>query len=274
MISWIGVSPGRIKRQMDTAFSRIPVYFYGYSDIETFCLSKRERLAQEGVGLILGILRGGAIPAVMLSQMLGIPVDFVYYNRWEARAEIKNGEVFDFINSCIREGKKILLVEDVAGIGYTLVNCYDYLLSFVKEKSLIKVLVLVHHKNSRTKADYSKDCSSFHAVLPWERYVTSRRCMTEFARVGEALIEDQRYKKTLAINDPAIPLDLKNEWKVDCHLEYNGNFRLILDAIQDIGPEEIYCNNESLIDLIFDKLPFAIIYKIINKKRYRISPFD
>jgi hypoxanthine phosphoribosyltransferase len=259
---------------MDTTFSRFPVYFYGYNDIETFCLSQRERLAQEGVGLILGVLRGGAIPALMLSQMLGIPVDFVYYNREEARAEIKNEEVFDFINSCVKEGKRILLVEDVAGMGYTLVNCHDYLLSFVKDKSLIKVLALVHHKDSRAKADYSKDCSSFHAVLPWERYVTSRLCRDEFARVGRALIDDQRYKKTLAINDPEIPLYLKNEWRVDCYLEYNGNYRLTLDAIQDIGPEEIYCNNESLIDLIFGELPFAIIYKIINKKRYRISTFD
>src|ERR1700751_4277259 len=99
---------------MNTGFSGFPVYFYSYNEIETFCLSKREQLVQEDFGLILGILRGGGIPALMLSQTLGIPVDFVHYNRREARAEIKNKEVFDLVNSCSKEGKKILLVEDIA----------------------------------------------------------------------------------------------------------------------------------------------------------------
>ena len=259
---------------MDTEFSRFPIYFYGYNEIETFCLSQREQLAREGTGLILGILRGGGVPALMLSQMLGIPVDFVYYDRRQARAEIKNKEVFELVNSCIKESKKILLVEDIAGVGHTLENCYDYLLSMVKDKSFIKVLALVRHENSRTKADYCKDCSAVRAILPWERYVTSRQCLDDFVMTGEALIDDQRYKKTLAINDPAIPLNLKHDWKVDCHLEHDGDHASILRAIETIGPEEIYCNNDPLISLVLMKFPFITIYKIIDKKRYRISSFD
>jgi hypoxanthine phosphoribosyltransferase len=259
---------------MVTAFSRLPAYHYAYNDIETFCLSKRERLIQDGVGLILGILRGGAIPALMLSQMLAIPVDFVYYNRREARAEIKSESAFESIDCCIKEGKKILLVDDVAGTGYTLINCFDYLLDYVKDESLVKVLTLVHHNKSRAKPNYFKDCSSHHAVLPWERYITGRICREEFESEGRALTDDQRFKKTLVINDPAAPLDLSNEWTVDFHLEYTGDPRSTLDIVQDVGPEEIYCNNDSLIHHIFEKLPFAIIYKIINKKRYRMIALD
>jgi hypoxanthine phosphoribosyltransferase len=259
---------------MDTRFATFPIYFYGYNEIETFCLSKREPLLQQDIGLILGILRGGGIPALMLSQMLGVPVDFVYYNRREAKAEIKNKEAFDLIDSCIKQGKKILLTEDVAGAGHTLVNCHDYLQSFVKDKSLIQVLVLVQHENSRAKADHYKDCSSVRAILPWERYVTGRVCLDEFLRTGEALFDDQRYKRTLAIDDPLTPLRLKHEWRVDYHLEYDGDHHLIMAAIHTIGPEEIYCNNESLIDLISKKFPFVIVYKITNQMRYRIIPID
>ncbi|QGZ58928.1 phosphoribosyltransferase [Paraburkholderia acidiphila] len=259
---------------MDTEFSRLPVYFYGYDAIETFCLSKRAQLIQENVGLILGILRGGAIPALMLSQMLGLPVDFVHYDRREAKAEINNRKVFDLVDSCVKERKKILLVDDVAGVGYTLANCRDYLLSFIKDESLIRVLTLVHHASSRTKSDYCKDCSSVHAILPWERYVTSHQCQDDFVKAQAALVDDQRYKKTLAIDDANYPLNLKQEWRVDCHLAFNGGYRSTMDAIRTVGPEEIYCNNESLIGAILKEFPFSIIYKTIDHKRYRISSFD
>ena len=259
---------------MNTDFHRFPIYFYSYDEIETFCLSQREQLAKENAGLILGILRGGGIPALMLSQMLGIPEDCIYYDRREARAEIKNKDVLDLIDSCIKEGKKILLIDDIAGVGYTLLTCYEYLLSFTKDQSLIKIMTLVHHENSRTKPDYFKDCSAVRAVLPWERYVTSRPCMDDFASTEEALIDDQRYKKTLAINDPVIPLNLKDDWKIDYQIEHNGDCDLTMDCIKTIGPEEIYCNNELLSSLILEKFPFTIIYKTINQKRYRIIPFD
>jgi hypoxanthine phosphoribosyltransferase len=259
---------------MDTAFSRFPVYFYDYNDIETFCLAQRAQLAQENIGLILGVLRGGGIPALMLSQMLGTPVDFIHYDRREARAEIKNKEVFALIHSCINEGKRILLVEDIAGVGYTLVNCYDYLLSIVKGESFIKVLALVHHENSRTKTDYYKDCSAVRAILPWERYVTGRPCLDDFIRSGKALVDDQRYKTTLAIEDSSAPLNLKDDWSVDYRLEHHGDSDLTLSIIQTIGPEEIYCNNESLISLISSQFQFTIIYKIINERKYRISALD
>ncbi|WP_321922137.1 phosphoribosyltransferase [Paraburkholderia guartelaensis] len=259
---------------MNTEFARLPVYFYGYDDIETFCLSKREQLIQENIGLILGILRGGAIPALMLSQMLGLPVDFVHYDRREAKAEINNKKVFDLVDSCIKEGKRILLVDDVAGVGYTLANCYEHLLSFVKDESLISVLTLVHHVDSRTEADHFKDCSSVRAVLPWERYVTSRQCLDDFVKAEAALLEDQRYKKTVAVDDSAYPLNLKHEWRVDCHVEFKGDHHSLLDTIKAVGPEEIYCNNDSLIGVILNEFPFSIMYKTINNKRYRVSAFD
>ena len=259
---------------MDTEFSKFPVYFYGYSEIETFCLSQRERLVQEGVGLILGVLRGGGIPALMLSQMLGIPVDFVYYDRREARPEIKNNEVLDLINACVKERKKILLVEDIAGVGRTLVNCYEYLLSLVEDKSLIKVFALVHHEGSRAKPDYYKDCSGIRAVLPWERYVTGRLCLSDFVKVGEALIDDQRYKKTLVIDDPVAPLDLRPEWMVDYRLKFDGDRESMLNRIKDIGPEEVYCNIDPLVSVVIKEFPFIVPYRVVDKKRYRMSSLD
>lgn len=262
------------RAQMNTGLSTLPVYFYSYGEIETFCLSKREQLSRENVGFIIGVLRGGGIPALMLSQMLGIPVDFLHYNRREARVEIANTSALDSINLCIKEGKRVLLVEDVAGVGYTLVNCYDYLLTLVKDRSLIKTLTLVHHENSRATPDHYRDCSAVRAVLPWERYITGHEFMDDFSTVKQAPIGDRHYKKTLAIDNPNHPLDLSRRWKIDHHLQYDGNERMTMGIIRTIGPEEVYCNTESLIDSMLNKLPFITVYKTINRKRYRISALD
>lgn len=259
---------------MDTEFSNLPIYFFGYDEIETFCLSKREQLTREGVGLILGVLRGGGIPALMLSQMLGIPVDFVHYDRQGAKAEIKNEAAFSLIHTCIEQGKKVLLVEDIAGVGRTLIHCHEYVLSIVKDRSLVKTLALVYHESSRMKPDYFKDCSGVRAILPWERYVTSRLCLNDFLSVGEALMDDQRYKKILSINGPVAPLNLRQEWVVDHHLEFDGDYESMLETIKEIGPEEIYCNDESIIGLVLSKFPFIVAYKVIDQKRYRMSAVD
>jgi hypoxanthine phosphoribosyltransferase len=259
---------------MDIAFTKFPIFYYSYDEIETFCLSKREQLAQENFGLVLGVLRGGGIPAVMLSQMLSVPVDFIYYERRTARAEIKNPEAMDQINLCVKQEKKILLVEDMAGVGYTLANSYKYLHSLVRIESLIKVLVLVSHEGSRVKPDYSKDCTGIRPILPWERYVTGNLFLNDFVAAGEALLADQPYKKILAINDHVTPFIPKPEWKVDYHLQYEGDIVSTFDAIATMGPEEIYCNNESLISLILKKFSFVIVYKVIQQERFRIIFLD
>ncbi|HEX7683483.1 MAG TPA: phosphoribosyltransferase family protein [Trinickia sp.] len=259
---------------MDPEFSTFPIYFYDYNEIETFCLAKREQLVEARVGMILGVLRGGGIPALMLSQMLGVPVDFIHYDRGRARADIRNPEALASIGACVKEGKKILLVEDIAGVGRTLVNCYEYVLSLVEDETRIEVLTLVHHENSRAKPHHYKDCSAVRAILPWERYVTGRSCLDDFMKTGEALLDDRRYKKTLAIDDPNAPLTLKDEWVVDRRLTFDGDCGVILDAVRAIGPEEIYCNNERLIALILGSLPFVVVYKVIDRKRYRICALD
>ncbi len=259
---------------MDTEFAKFPIYFYDYNEIETFCLSKREQLIEARVGMILGVLRGGGIPALMLSQMLSVPVDFIHYDRLRATAGIRNREALALIDACLEEGKKILLVEDIAGVGRTLVNCYDYLLSLTGDETRIEVFTLVHHENSRTKPHHYKDCSAVRAILPWERYVTGRACLDDFMKTGEALLDDRRYKKALAIDDPNVPLTLRDEWAVDHHLTFDGDCGVTLELVSAIGPEEIYCNNERLIASILEVLPFVVVYKVIERKRYRISSLD
>lgn len=260
---------------MDTTFTSLPIYSYDYNKIETFCLSQKDILMKDNIGLILGVLRGGAVPALMLSQMLSLPVDFLYYDRTNAQVDIKNKEIFQKINQCIEKNQTILLVEDIAGVGHTLLNCYNYLVSLTKNESLIKVLTLVYHGNSRMKPHYYQDFSNMRSVLPWEKYITSQLCFDDFIQVGEALLEDKIYKKTILIDtDEPHSIFVKEKWQIDFHLNYSDGINTILEQIKKIGPEEVYCNNDIMIANILEQFPFIIVYKIVNQKRYRIDLCD
>lgn len=74
---------------MDIKFTKLPIYSYDYNKIETFCLSKREELINDNIGLILGVLRGGGVSALIISQMLSLPVDFYITIKINLRKKIK-----------------------------------------------------------------------------------------------------------------------------------------------------------------------------------------
>lgn len=256
---------------INTDFKDLPIYSFDYNKIENFCLSQKNNLDKENIGLILGVLRGGGVPALILSQMLSLPVDFMYYDRKNAQAFI-NQETLKKIEQCIQNGKKILLTEDVAGIGYTLVNCYQHLLNIVKNPSHILTFTLIYHSSSRMKPNYYKDFSHALSVLPWEKYITNKEFFNEFLKIEEAVIGDAIYKKRIAIHDTSyLELTIKENIKIDYHFDYQNNTQEIIEQIKIIGPEEIYCNNDELISLILEKFPFIIIYKTIKNKQYRID---
>lgn len=67
---------------------------------------------------IVGIVRGGAIPAVFLSHKLNVPVVMV---AWSTRDKnIYNNESNCWIPEDIMDGKKILIVDDIVDGGDTI----------------------------------------------------------------------------------------------------------------------------------------------------------
>lgn len=77
------------------------------------------------VDTIVGITRGGLIPAVLLSNQLGIPMTTVEYSSSRGEGDNKNHS-----NDLPKiKGNKILLVDDLVDSGHTMKELKDHYIS-------------------------------------------------------------------------------------------------------------------------------------------------
>jgi hypoxanthine phosphoribosyltransferase len=139
-----------------------PPLFVGYDQLATWVDALSPRLADEGFVAVVGVLRGGGLPALWLSFALDLPVYFVRHDR--SRQETRwDGE--------LPPPGKVLLCEDFAGSGWTLVHAQ----SLVARTHEFKTLTLVHDALSRTKPEWSRHFGGGRVVLPWERHCHTAR---------------------------------------------------------------------------------------------------
>lgn len=93
-------------------------------DFSSMIKSLAKELAGIRPDLIVGITRGGLVPAVHLSHALGVPMDTIYWStRDSSQAEV-NATIMDMIN----EEKTVVFVDDINDTGTTfeqISNVYD-----------------------------------------------------------------------------------------------------------------------------------------------------
>lgn len=135
--------------------------FFSFADIETFVLACRQPVLQSSYECIAALARGGLYPATMLSHYTGLALVSVSYDR-------PAQSVTTSLGSPTGSGK-LLLVEDVAGKGYTLANTKAALEA---KGWQVDVFTLVWDELSRVKPQYGlKMPCGQRFVLPWERGV-------------------------------------------------------------------------------------------------------
>lgn len=151
----------------------------GWDDIEAQCKELARKLKQKKLefDVIVGLARGGWIPARLLSDYLSIDelhtVRVKYYEgvgKTMKKPLILHPTQFDI------RGKRILLVDDIADTGESLVAAIEHL----KEKKAgnICVVTLVKKPHSKFTPDlYVKETSAW-VVFPWEVKETSN-CLKE-----------------------------------------------------------------------------------------------
>lgn len=69
--------------------------------------------------VIVGIQRGGLIPAVHLSNLLGIPMHTLQWSRYTERRDYNDSTLLD-------KSKNILLVDDIIDDGNTIHEVYEH----------------------------------------------------------------------------------------------------------------------------------------------------
>jgi hypoxanthine phosphoribosyltransferase len=138
-----------------------PLLAITYERLDQWVHSLQSALAGEGFQCALGVLRGGGTLALMVSHTVGIPVAFLRYERatravtWDSSLPVPPA------------GAKVLVCEDLAGAGDTLVDCVE----FLRARGLVvKTLTAGFDDLSRIHPDYGIDGRGYFLIFPWERH--------------------------------------------------------------------------------------------------------
>lgn len=97
---------------------------------------------------IVGIVRGGAIPAVCLSHRLGLPMKCVSWSTFHG--DQMKESAWDIAED-IEEGKRVLVVDDILDSGRTV---RELLEDWGARREQIDVAVLLYNTDQSTVPDY------------------------------------------------------------------------------------------------------------------------
>jgi hypoxanthine phosphoribosyltransferase len=150
--------------------------------------------------IIAGVSRGGWPPARVLSDLLGNP------NVANVRAEFYVGVAETRLEPAVTqpisvqvEGKRVLVVDEVADTGKSLRLVIDHL---IEQKALeVKTATVYYKPWSIVKPDYYEKKTSRWIVFPWERKETVRRILGKCKEKGVSF--DKEKAKLVKAGMPA-----------------------------------------------------------------------
>jgi hypoxanthine phosphoribosyltransferase len=138
---------------------------------------------------IVGIGRGGLVPAAYLSHRTGISLLSVDYSSGvPSFAE----ELMEKLAVATREGKTILLVDDINDSGGTIEALRKSLIDHGAVDTCVRVAVLIDNQRSRAKVDYrsrtiDRSTDKRWFVFPWEAMAERRTLLEEAEAIPERL---------------------------------------------------------------------------------------
>ncbi|NRD76644.1 phosphoribosyltransferase [Bacillus sp. BRMEA1] len=138
--------------------------YLSYDDIAFRIDAMIETIRQENFSSLVVIVRGGIFPGIHLSVRTGLPI---YYLKYERNRKMQTSHI-SWIGSAPSRGK-ILLCEDMAGSGKTLIESRH----FLEEQGLeVQSFVVYKDTYSASKPEffcYSTDNPKERFVVPWEK---------------------------------------------------------------------------------------------------------
>ena len=138
---------------------------------------------------LVGIGRGGLVPAVYLSHRTGLPLLTVDHSTGDHGF---GAELLDKVAAKIGVGQNILIVDDINDSGGTI----NYLRAAIEAKvdapERLRVAVLVHNIRSKARAEYhgseiDRDADKSWYVFPWEAVAPRTSLELDAAAVPERI---------------------------------------------------------------------------------------
>lgn len=139
--------------------------------------------------LLVGIGRGGLVPACYLSHRLGLPLLTVDYSSGEPAF---GEELLSHIATKGRSGRRVLLIDDINDSGATITHLRGRITADGGERMQIKVAVLIHNHRSSASVDYwgsqiDRATDKRWFVFPWEAMAPRDTLAEEAASLPERL---------------------------------------------------------------------------------------
>jgi hypoxanthine phosphoribosyltransferase len=136
--------------------------------------------------IIVGISRGGLIPARILSDLLEIPkLTNIAVEFYVGVAKTKLKPVITQPVSVSVENKKVLLVDDLADTGKSLSLVNSHLTT--KGASEIKIATIYYKPWSCIIPHYYQKETQSWIVFPWERKETTRKIVENYKNEGKSI---------------------------------------------------------------------------------------
>lgn len=148
---------------------------YSYSD---FCegintIAQQVKASEFKPDYIVGIVRGGSVPAVYLSHKLGVPVQMIH---WNTRDNGTGNEHNCWIPEDINTGKQVLVIDDIVDGGETiqeLLADWDEAVRDPLNGDNLRIASLIYNTSQSVTVDFyhqtvdrEEDQRWYH--FPWE----------------------------------------------------------------------------------------------------------
>jgi hypoxanthine phosphoribosyltransferase len=161
-----------------------------WNQIYAMLLSQAEKIRLSGFKphVIVGVTRGGWIPARVLSDILSIPaLATVGVEFYLGVAETRNEPVLTQRVSADVESKKALLVDDVADTGKSLQLVRDHILQ--QGATEVRVATIYRKPFSAVTPDYYEKETRRWVVFPWEIKETVRKIVEKHGDKSAVSVE-------------------------------------------------------------------------------------
>lgn len=89
--------------------------FVDWADIDAFCLEMAHEGSRLGIEKVIGVSRGGLIPGVIISHLMGVPFDSI---TWQTR----DGDNRDTKKVLNFNNPKYMIVDDMVDSGKTMID--------------------------------------------------------------------------------------------------------------------------------------------------------
>lgn len=143
-----------------------------WTDIKYYCDILSEQIANDGNSpdIIIGLMRGGIIPARLFSDHFGVLMDFyaIDVKYYDGIGQTKEAPIVDLFNMDINSfnGKKILIVDDIWDSGVTM-KCVQ---SHFQNVDAVVSSATMHAREGSDGPDYYGEIvpHGIWIVYPWE----------------------------------------------------------------------------------------------------------